>query len=301
VRTIRALPGIAALAGVLVALPAAASTTSAVERVAVAGPGVTSAFPRGVSIELHAPPDYTSEAFKRSSGTWLGPEYWASGNPKLGGHTSIHWDVSFVHGFKSPRQASKAGLKMGWSYLRKDPIAVPHVAADHVVGTIFGFTYLTRGQGANDASYEGSMAFPVARRAYAQLRFVLDRPPSDSAGSAGSWLVNGQVSPSAWEHGQVFWSFSGARLVGRLQPKKVLVGVRGRVVHGRVHDYFKQPVPGARVTLQKHGRSGWSRVLSGKTNRRGRYSLATPQKATYRVKAKAAGGSARSRPVAVAK
>ena len=282
-------------------LPAGASTTSAVNRVAIAGPGVTRAFPKGVSIELHAPPGYVSQTFNGTSGTWLGPPYWASENRQLGGHVSIQWDVRFVHGFKSPRPAAWAGLKMGWPYLRKDPIAVPHIAGGHVVGTIFGFSVLTRGEDANDASYEGSLAFPVARRAYARVRFVLDQPPSDSAGVAGNWLVNGQVSPSAWEHGQVFWSFSGARLVGRLAPKKVLVGVNGAVVHGRVHDYFKHPVPGARVTLQKHGKSGWTPIARSKANRKGRFAIAAGPKALYRVQASAAGSSAHSRSVTVAK
>lgn len=280
-------------------MPASARTTWAVERVVVAGPGVTRAFPKGVAIELNAPPSYRSDTANGTSGTWLGPGYWASGNRKLGGHTSIQWSVSFVHGFKSPRQAAWAALKEGWPYLRKDPVGVPHIAGGRVIGTIFGYTVLTRGEGANDASYEGSMAFPLGRRAYVQLRFVLDQPPSDSAGSAGTWLVNGQVSPSAWEHGQVFWAFSGARLAGRLPPKKVLVGVRDSIVHGRVHDYFKHPVPGARVTLQKHSRSGWVPVRSSKANRHGRFSLEATPKARYRVRATAAGRSAKSRPVVV--
>lgn len=299
--TLRVAACLAAFSGALVALPAGASSTAAVVRVAVAGPGVTPAFPKGVSIELRAPPSYKSQAFSGTSGSWLGPEYWASGNPNLRGHTSIEWEVRFVHGFKSPRPAAWAGLKMGWHFVRKDPIAVPHVGAGRVLGTIFGFTVLTRGRKANNASYEGAMAFPVARRAYAQLRFVLDHPPSNSAGAAGEYLVNGQVSPSAWEHGQVFWSFSGARLIGRLPPKKVLVGVKNSVVHGRVHDYFKHPVPRARVTLERHAKSGWASVRTSQANRRGRFSLPAAPKAVYRVHATAAGSGANSRPVAVAR
>ena len=145
------------------------------------------------------------------------------------------------------------------------------------------------------------MAFPVAPRAYARLRFVLDQPPSNSAGAAGVYLVNGQVSPSVWEHGQVFWAYSGARLVGRLQPRKVFVGVHGTVVHGRVHDYFKQPVPGARLTVRRHSKAGWSPVKKSTANKRGRFSFSVAPKAVYRVQATAAGASAQSRPVAVAK
>lgn len=299
--TLRGALSLAALASALVALPAAASTMSAVERVAVAGPGVTSAFPKGVAIELRAPPAYTSETVNGTSGTWLGPPYWASSDTNLGGHTSIQWKVRFVHGFSSTKAAAWAGLKMGWPYLRKDPVGVPHIAGGHVIGTIFGFTVLTRGVGADDASYEGSMAFPVADRAYARLRFVLDQPPSDDAGSSGKWLVNGEVSPSAWEHGQVFWSFSGARLIGRLPPKKVLIGVHDNVLHGRVHDYFKHPVPGARVTLERRAKKSWSAVTSSKTNPRGRFSILAAPKAVYRVHAEAAGSGANSRPVAVSK
>ena len=168
--TLRTAACLAALSGVLVVLPAAASSMSAVERVAVAGPGVTRAFPKGVSIELHAPPTYTSQTFNGTYGSWLGPPYWATENRNVGGHTSIQWNVRFVHGAKSARAAAWAGLKLGWPYLRKDPIAVPHVAAGHVIGTIDGYTVLTRGTGPNDASYEGSMAFPVAPRAYARGR-----------------------------------------------------------------------------------------------------------------------------------
>jgi hypothetical protein len=300
-RALRLAALLAALSSVLITLPAAASSTAAVVRVAVAGPGVTPAFPRGISIELHAPPSYTKSATAGSSGTWLGPEYWASDNVSLRGRTSIQWAVGFVHGSKSVRQVASAGLKMGWPLLRRDPIAVPHIAAGNVIGTIFGWAVLTRGKGSHDASYEGSMAFPVARRAYARLRFVLDRPPSDAAGSAGEWLVNGQVSPSAWEPGQVFWAYSGARLLGRLPPKKVLIGVQHREVHGFVHDYFTDPVPGARVTLERHSRTGWSRVATSRANPRGRFSITAAPKAVYRVRASAAGSSANSRAVAVAK
>jgi hypothetical protein len=285
----------------LVALPAAARTASAVERVAVAGPGVTSAFPKGVAIELRAPPDYFSQTVNGTSGTWLGPEYWASGNAKLRGRTSIQWNVRFVHGFKSPRPAAWAGLKMGWPYLRKDPIAIPHVVGGRVVGTVFGYSVLTKGNAPEDASYEGSLAFPVARRAYARMRFVLDQPPSDSAGSAGTYLVNGQVSPSAWEQGQVFWAYTGARLIGRLPPKKVLVGVRGTVLHGRVHDFFKHPVPGARLTLQRSSKKGWAQVAAAKANRFGRFSLTLEPKRKYRVRANVGAAAADSRVVVVAR
>ncbi len=269
--TLRAAACLAALSGVLVALPASASTTSAVERVAVAGPGVTSAFPKGVSIELRAPPDYTSQSVEGTYGTWLGPEYWASENPNIRGYTSIQWNVRFVHGSKSTRAVAEAGLKMGWPFLRRDPVGVPHVVGGHVIGTIGAFTVLDRGRGANNAS------------------------------AAGVYLVNGQVSPSVWEHGQVFWAYSGARLVGRLQPRKVFVGVHGTVVHGRVHDYFKQPVPGARLTVRRHSKAGWSPVKKSTANKRGRFSFSVAPKAVYRVQATAAGASAQSRPVAVAK
>jgi hypothetical protein len=285
----------------VVALPASAATLSAVERVAVAGPGVTSAFPKGVAIELNAPPGYSSLTAGAASGVWQGPAYWASGNTSLGGHTTIQWKVRFVYGDKSARSAARSGLTMGWRYLRRDPIAVPHVVGHRVIGTIVGYAVLTRGRAPEDASYEGSLAFPLANRAYALLDFVLDQPPSDSAGSAGNWLVNGQISPSAWEHGQVFWAFSGARLAGKLPPKKVLVGVHGHVLHGRVHDYFRDPVPGARLTLERHTKSGWSPVVTSKANRRGRFLLTAAPHALYRVHASAAGASANSRPVTVSK
>ncbi len=88
------LVAFAALAALVVS-PLAAATS--VERVRVAGPGVTAAFPRGISLELTSPPEYRrgSVSADRTSGRWLGPEYWASGDTSKRGTTSIRWSVDF--------------------------------------------------------------------------------------------------------------------------------------------------------------------------------------------------------------
>ena len=156
--------------------PLAAATS--VERVRVAGPGVTAAFPRGISLELTSPPEYRrgSVSADRTSGRWLGPEYWASGDTSKRGTTSIKWSVDF-QGRGGPAQAvALAGPRHGWPLDKKDPIAVPHLVGKRIVGTILGYYAITRAPAPNDASFEAALAFPVGPKAFTVVRFELSDP-----------------------------------------------------------------------------------------------------------------------------
>ena len=164
------LVAFAALAALVVS-PLATATS--VERVRVAGPGVTAAFPRAISLELTSPPEYRrgSVSVEHTSGRWLGPEYWASGDTSKRGTSSIRWSVDF-QGRGGPAQAvALAGPRHGWPLDKKDPIAVPHVVGKRIVGTILGYYAITRAPVPNDASFEAAIAFPVGPKAFTVARF----------------------------------------------------------------------------------------------------------------------------------
>jgi hypothetical protein len=288
---------IPALAAGLLALPAGAAPRP-VERIRLAAPGVPRVFPRSASIQLSSPPGYSRATASGFHGSWTGPEYWASGNTSIRGRTSIEWTVKFNVHSSSARRAAFAGLTQGWPYFRKDPIAIPHVAGGRVIGTIIGYTVLDRADPPLDASYEGALAFPIAHKAFGVVDFVLDHPPTDSAGDAGTYLVNGSVRPSVWAQGQAFWSFSRVRLIGSLPPRRVKLGVSQRhTLRGRVVDRFHHPVVHARVSVERRTKRGWKQAGKARTNLRGRFSIAVEQRAVYRAVARVGKATAQSRRV----
>ena len=253
------------------------------ERVRVAGPGVTSAFPRGISLTLTSPPDYRRRSADLTRGTWTGPDYWAAGDQTKRGTTSIAWSVDFQARTGTAKALALAAPRHQWPVDKKDPIAVPHYVGRRVVGTILGFYVITRAPAPNDASFEAAIAFPVAPRAFSLIRFDLVSPAGDSSGEWGDYLVNGQDLPSIWNRGQAFWSLSGVHLLGNLPPARIVLTDSGRVVRGSVSDAFYHPVLGLPVSIERQVGTSWRPLTRARTDRNGEFSLRVPARGSYRA------------------
>jgi hypothetical protein len=292
--------------GSIVAFAAAAALlvpplagASSVERVRVAGPGVTSAFPRGVSLELSSPPAYARASAAADEGRWVGPAYWATGNPNERGTSSIRWSVDFQATPGTAKSVVLASSAHSWPVEKKDPIAIPHYIGKRVVGTILGFYAISHGPAPNDASYEADLAFPVAPKAFSVVRFDLLDPPADSAGEFGDYLVGGLDLPSIWNRGQAFWALSGVSLVGNLPATRIELSVSRRAISGYVSDAFHHPVIGLPVSLQHREGDSWRPLTSRRTNRKGEISVRGLAVGDYRAVASARTGKVVSRAVYV--
>lgn len=272
-----------ALAALLVLLVPPLAGASSVERVRVAGPGVTSAFPRGISLTLTSPPDYRRRSADLTRGTWAGPDYWATGDQSKRGTTSIAWSVDFQARPGTAKALALAAPRHQWPVDKKDPIAVPHYVGRRVVGTILGFYVITRAPAPNDASYEAAIAFPVAPKAFSVVRFDLVDPAGDSSGDWGNYLVNGQDLPSIWNRGQAFWALSGVRLLGNLPPARIVLSDSGRVVRGSVSDAFYHPVLGLPVSIEREIGTTWKALTRARTDTKGQFSLRVPARGSYRA------------------
>lgn len=263
-------------------LPSLAAARS-IERIRVAGPGVTSAFPRKISVKLLSPPSYRRQSHARAKGSWVGPQYWASGKRDLGGNTSIQWKVAFKVWRSSTKAAALAAPTHGWPLDKKNVISVPHYVGKKVVGTIRGYYVLTQAPEPNDASYQAVVAFPLGPRALSIVTFDLAQPATDSAGQWGNYLVAGLDLPSIWNRGQAFWALSGVRLLGNLPPTMVVASASGHVVRGSVSDAFHHPVLHVPVWLQRRVGARWQRLRTTKTSLRGSFSVHSGQRGVYRA------------------
>jgi hypothetical protein len=286
-----------AAAAVLLVPPLAGA--SSVERVRVAGPGVTSAFPRGVSLVLSSPPDYARASVAADEGRWTGPEYWASGNAGKRGTSSIRWSVDFQARPGTAKSVVLSSSTHGWPLEKKDPIAIPHYIGKRVVGTILGFYSINRSPPPNDAAYEADLAFPVAPRAFSVVRFDLLDPPTDLAGEFGNYLVRGLDLPSLWNRGQAFWALSGVSLLGNLPATRIELSVSGRAISGYVSDAFHHPVIGLPVSFQHRTGNSWRPLTSIRTNGKGEISLRGLARGDYRAVASSTSGRVVSRAVYV--
>jgi hypothetical protein len=285
---------LAALSALLI--PALAAAQS-VERVRVSGPGVTSAFPRGISLELASPPAYARSTAAGTQGRWGGPDYWASEKRDLGGKASIRWSVSFSASASSAKTVALQSPTHGWAIDKKDPLSVTHFVGKRAVGTIPGYYVITRAPAPDDASYEGVLAFPVAPKAFSIARFELTDPATDSAGAFGNYLVGGLDLPSIWNRGQAFWALSGIHLLGNLPPTRVSLADSGHILSGMVADAFRHPVLRVPVSLQRKIGDSWRPLKSTKTDARGLFSVRVGAHGAYRAVASSRGKTVASRAV----
>jgi len=276
---------VVAAAATLLVPPLAAA--SSVERVRVAGPGVPSTFPHGLSLELVSPPAYARLSADSTRGSWIGPEYWASGKPAQRGRTSILWSVDFEARPGPATSVALSGPTQGWPLEKKDPIAVPHYVGKRIVGTILGYYAITRAPAPNDGSYEAALAFPLAPKAFSVVRFELSEPASDSAGEWGDYLVGGLDLPSIWNRGQAFWALSGVRVLGNLPPSSIDLTVSGRLLRGTVLDAFHHPVLGVPVAIQRRVGASWRHLASTRTGKKGGFSVRVGSRGSYRAVASA--------------
>jgi hypothetical protein len=290
--------GVLVIGGVLAT--AASASGQVVERIHVAAAGgqLTKAIPAAVSLSIGSPPSYGRAALNGDSGRWIGPRYAASANGSVGGQTSISWSVDFAQG-KNAVASAQSTLKHGWPVDLKGGVSVPHVVGKRTVGTILGSYVLTHPTSAAAAGYEAGVAFAVAPGVFALLHLDIATPASESAGTAGTFLVNG-VPLSLWNRGQALWVITALELHGALPPTRVSARVApdGRVVRGIVADAFRHPVVRARVVLQRQTGSAWHPVASTKTNVHGAYVLrGIATRGRYRTVATLGSAAVRSAPL----
>lgn len=289
----------AALAALVALLAPPFAGALSVERVRVAGPGVTSAFPRGISLELSSPPAYARASAAADEGRWAGPEYWATGDAGKRGTSSIRWSVDFQARPGTAKAVVLSSSTHGWPVEKKDPIAIPHYIGKRIVGTILGFYAITRSPASNGAAYEADLAFPVAPRAFSVVRFDLVDPATDSAGEFGNYLVGGLDLASIWNRGQAFWALSGVSLVGNLPATRIELSVTRRAVSGYVSDAFHHPVIGLPVSFQRREGDSWRPLTSQRTNGKGEIALHGLARGNYRAVATSRSGNVVSRAVFV--
>jgi hypothetical protein len=296
------LPGLRTLVAALALflIVTAVAEGQSIERVPVtSGGAATAGLPASVVVSLTSPPDYTRNAVNGSSGSWVGPEFWASGKRDANGHAALAWTLAFDKSTRNTEQEARAALKRGWKDDLRGGVSVPHIVLGRNVGTIDGDFVLTAGTGASDASYELAMAFAVAPGLNTTVDFLLTSPATDSAGGNGQYLVSGAVPAALWNRGQALRAMSGVALEGNLPPTRITARVAGggALVRGTVGDAFRHPVLRERVTLQRSTGNGWRRLTTTRTDFTGAYSVRVGRRAQYRVVAGAGKSLVASAPV----
>jgi hypothetical protein len=249
--------------------------------------------PVGLVVELSSPADYNRQSVSGDSGRWTGPRYEERGNPANAGFASLDWNVTFDEREGDAEAITLANVvHPGWQRDQRGEISVPHAVGTRGVGTILGY-YVMLTPGANDARFEGVIAFPLDTNLHAVAHFEALEPPNDS------FVVNGSSSASSWNRGQVLIALASIQLQGNLPPKTVAVRAyeRGRLLKGKVVDRFLDAVLGAPVSLERLAGGSWVKVAGTRTSQRGRYSVRARKRGTYRVTVRMAGFMAMSREI----
>jgi hypothetical protein len=250
--------------------------------------------PAGLVVELSSPADYDRQSVSGDSGRWTGPRYEERGNPANAGVASLDWRVSFDEREGDAEAVTLANVvHTNWQRDQRGEISVPHTVGTRDVGTILGYYVMLTPAGANDARFEGVIAFPLDTNLHAVAHFEALAPPNDS------FVVNGSSIASSWNRGQVLVALASIRLQGNLPPKTVSARPkdRGRVVKGKVVDRFLDAVLGAPVSLERLAGGSWTKVAGTRTNQRGIYSVRARKRGTYRVTVRMAGFTAMSREI----
>src|SRR5262245_466604 len=266
-----------------------------VERVRISDPARQGhQLPPGLLVELSSPSTYNRQSASGNAGRWVGPRIEQIGHPENRGSASLDWSVSFDQRQGDAEAVAKANVRhTDWTRDQQGGLSVPHAVGTKAVGTILGFYVMMRPQATGDARFEGVLAFPLDANLQAVIRFEALDPADDS------YIVNGSSIATSWNRGQVLVALGSVELQGNLPPKIVAARSveKGRRVRGKVVDRFLDAVLGARVSLEKSSGGGWTTVASGKTDRRGFYSLRSKRRGTYRVTARLSGFKAVSRTI----
>jgi hypothetical protein len=267
----------------------------AVERIQIADAARQQhGLPPGLVVELSSPAAYNRQSVSGNFGRWTGPRYEELGNPGNAGFASLDWTVSFDERQGEAEAVALANVLHGdWQRDQRGAFSVPHAVGSRDVGTILGYYVMLTPNAANDARFEGVIAFPLDLNLHAVAHFEALEPASDS------FVVNGSSTASSWNRGQVLVALAGTRLQGNLPPKTVAARAykRGRLVKGKVVDRFLDAVLGAAVSLERRSGGSWSKVAGTKTNQRGVYSVPAKRRGTYRVTVRMAGFTAMSREI----
>jgi hypothetical protein len=278
-------------AGVVAALSAAQlAPGQAIERVRVVRPAAQ--LPPNLYLVVGSPDEYSRQSLAATSGSWIGPPYWLPDNPSIRNNTSIDWQVGFDERPLNTERIALANLTREWTEDQRAGVSVDHLIGGRVVGTIPGFFVLQVER--KSAPAELVVAFPVAPKLHAFVRFLLLRPESDA------FLVKGTFLASSWNRGQALLAMSRVRLEGNLPPSTVTVRTRrdGRI-GGFVVDFQKHAVVRIPVALERRSGSGWRRIANTRTSTSGGFSFRA-QPGSYRAVGTLAGRfSAASRPVRI--
>lgn len=267
-------------AGVVAALSVAQlAPGQAIERVRVNRPAT--ALPDGIYVVMGSPEEYARSAVRPDSGSWVGPGYWRPDDPSVRNAATIDWGVGFDERPLSTERIALANLSRNWTEDQRGGVSVEHVVGRRVVGTIPGFFVLQVER--RSAPSELVLAFPVAPRLHAFVRFLLLRPESDD------FYVKGSILASSWNRGQALLAMSRVRLEGNLPPSVVSIRARRNgLVAGFVVDFHHHAVVGVPVTLERRRAGGWRRVATAKTTPIGGYAFKV-KPGSYRARATLAG------------
>ena len=205
---------------------------------------------------------------------------------------SMDWEVGYDERPLATERIALANLTRDWTEDQRAGVSIDHVVGSRVVGTIPGFFVLQAVR--RSAPSELVVAFPVAPKLHAFVRFLLLRPESDD------YYVKGSILGSSWNRGQALLAMSRVRLEGNLPPSVVSIRVRRKgVIAGFVVDFFRHGVVGIPATLERRVGSGWKRVKTVRTSALGGYSFKV-KPGSYRVRGTLGGRfSATSRPLRV--
>ena len=293
-RRTRRIALVAVLAGA-VAVPLALAET--IDNVVVGGGGrnATHGFSPSLYVQVMVEKEYTKDSFDGDSGSWVGPPYRSTTNPKLGGTAKANWSVYFDKGI-SVEQAMAKHFIHGWAPFSAETVQVPHVVGTTRVAVIKGSYRLTKGPGDSNAQFEGVLSFPLCRGVVTSARFSLLEPYSITDGLGGQFRVIEQIGDKdalSWNRDAAALAPAYVALKGFLPAAHVTAqhpSANPLTITGVVSDCSGARMPGVLV------RVGRATVHANAT---GVYVVRVKKPGTYVVVVEAGGGSARSRRVHV--
>lgn len=283
------------VAGVAVPLALAETIDNVV--VGQSGRNATHGFSPSLYVQVMVEKEYTKASFDGDSGSWVGPPYRSTTNPKLGGTAKFGWSVYFDKGI-SVEQAMAKHFIHGWAPFSAETVQILHVVGSTRVAQIKGSYRLTKGPGDANAQFEGVLSFPLCRGVVTSARFSLLEPYSITDGLGGQFRVIEQIGDKdalSWNRDAAALAPAYVALKGFLPVAQVTAThpiANPLLITGVVKDCTGARMPGAAVQV---GRT----TVRVRANARGVYLLHVKKAGTYVVVAQAGGGTARSRPVHV--
>jgi hypothetical protein len=277
---------------------APAAAQDSIDRVQVGVPGtVTKNFSSSLGLRLTIPSGYARDCcYDFVSGAWVGPAVRYSGDPSRQSQARTEWSVSFK---RTSQSLAKVAKSAGWTIyptVSAHKRKVRHVLAGGNLGNLKAYSTIEQ-QFSPSAKAQGTLVIDLGQKVKAIALFTLLDPSVDSA-SSGSLTVNG-LSASAYNRKAAESMLKSVAIEGSLPISRVKARAIGGRIAGKVTDIAGQAVGQATVTLERRAGKKWKTVRKGKSTLKGTFSLPATGKGKYRVFAKMAGASARSKPVRV--